>query len=78
MSLPALSPASGPGREGGGDLVRSFLACFFLKETLDTRSYTLQIFHPALKNLLSRVENVSVSGSTAVATRGVWAELLVV
>lgn len=70
MSLPALSPASGPGREGGGDLVKSFLACFFL-ETLDTRSYTLQIFHPALKNLFSRVENVSVSGSIAVATRGV-------
>lgn len=70
MSLPALSPASGPGREGGGDLVKSFLTCFFL-ETLDRRSYTLQIFHPALKNLFSRVENVSVSGSTAVATRGV-------
>lgn len=70
MSLPALSPASGPGREGGGDLGKSFLTCFFL-ETLDTRSYTLQIFHPALKNLFSRVENVSVIGSTAVATRGV-------
>lgn len=41
-------------------------------ETLDTRSYTLQMFYPALKkNLFSRVENVSVSvsGSTAVATK---------
>lgn len=32
MSLPALSPASGPGREGGGDLVRSFLAFFFKRD----------------------------------------------
>lgn len=32
VSLPALSPASGPGREGGGDLVRSFLAFFFKRD----------------------------------------------
>lgn len=61
MSLPALSPPLGQvGREEV-----TWWGAFWLVflGTLDTRSYTFQIFHPALKNLFPSVENVSVSGS---------------